>query len=56
LCVASGTDLDEFERSVREVFDRQARISITPEWARFYDFGAGKLPRFLRKLVGGEDG
>jgi hypothetical protein len=51
-----GTDLEEVERSVREVFDQQARISITPEWARFYDFGAGKLPPFLRKLAGGGDG
>jgi hypothetical protein len=51
-----GIDLEEFERSVREVFDQQARISITPEWARFYDFGAGKLPPFLRKLAGGGDG
>jgi Bacterial regulatory proteins, luxR family len=22
-----------------------ARIAITPHWARFYDFGAGRLPR-----------
>jgi Pyridoxamine 5'-phosphate oxidase len=51
-----GTDLEEFERSVREVFDQQARISITPEWVRFYDFGAGKLPPFLRKAVGGGNG
>lgn len=46
-----GTELAEFERRVRAVFDRQARIAITPEWARFYDFGAGKLPPFLQKLV-----
>ena len=39
---------------VRAVFDQQARISITPEWARFYDFGAGKLPPFLRKLAGAD--
>jgi hypothetical protein len=51
-----GTDLGEFEKSVREVFDQQARISITPEWARFYDFGAGKLPPFLRKLIESGDG
>jgi hypothetical protein len=44
--------LGEFERRVRAVFDQQARIAITPEWARFYDFGAGKLPPFLRKLAG----
>jgi uncharacterized pyridoxamine 5'-phosphate oxidase family protein len=48
-----GTDLEEFEKNVRAVFDQQARISITPEWARFYDFGAGKLPPFLGKLAGG---
>jgi hypothetical protein len=49
----SGTDLEEFEAQVQGVFDQQARISITPEWARFYDFGAGKLPPFLRRLAEG---
>jgi len=47
-------DLEEFEAQVQTVFERQARISIVPEWARFYDFGAGRLPPFLRGLV--EDG
>jgi hypothetical protein len=47
-----GADLEEFEKGVRQVFDQQARISITPEWARFYDFGAGKMPPFLSKLAG----
>ena len=50
----SGTDLEEFEAQVRGVFEQQARISITPEWARFYDFGAGKLPPFLRRLAEGD--
>jgi hypothetical protein len=27
------------------------RISIDPQWARFYDFGAGRLPDFLANLV-----
>jgi hypothetical protein len=36
---------------VQGVFKQQARISITPEWARFYDFGAGKMPTFLRRLA-----
>jgi uncharacterized pyridoxamine 5'-phosphate oxidase family protein len=48
----SGAELTEFEKQVRAVFDQQARIVITPEWARFYDFGAGKMPPFLRKLAG----
>lgn len=47
----SGTELEEFEANVRGIFEQQARISITPKWARFYDFGAGKLPPFLRRLA-----
>jgi len=50
----SGIDLGQFEERVRAVFDQQARIAITPEWARFYDFGAGRLPPFLHKLVEGQ--
>jgi len=47
----SGTDLEEFEVQVRSVFEQQARISIAPKWVRFYDFGAGRLPPFLRRLA-----
>jgi Pyridoxamine 5'-phosphate oxidase len=43
--------LAEFERAVRQVYDQMARIRIEPRWARFYDFGAGRLPSFLSKLV-----
>jgi hypothetical protein len=50
----SGTELEEFEAQVQGVFEQQARISITPEWVRFYDFGAGRLPPFLRKLAEGD--
>jgi hypothetical protein len=28
-----------------------ARIRIEPRWARFYDFGAGRLPSCLSKLA-----
>jgi len=41
----------EFEAQVRQTYERMARIAITPHWARFYDFGAGRLPRFLSTLV-----
>ena len=27
-------------------------ISIEPVWARFFDFGAGRMPYFLTKLAG----
>ena len=42
----------EFEQNCREMYDRQARIAITPHWVRYYDFGAGRLPQFLQDLVG----
>jgi hypothetical protein len=41
----------EFEQNVRAMYDRMARIAITPRWARFYDFGAGRIPRFLQELA-----
>ena len=41
----------EFERRSREMYDQMARIAITPSWVRYYDFGAGRLPRFLRELA-----
>ncbi len=41
-----------FEREVRRVYKQQVRISIEPQWARFFDYGAGRLPTFLEKLVG----
>jgi len=41
-----------FVRQVRSAYDRMARISIEPAWARFFDFGAGRMPSFLTKLVG----
>ena len=41
----------EFEKACREMYDQMARIAIVPTWARFYDFGAGRLPRFLKDLA-----
>jgi nitroimidazol reductase NimA-like FMN-containing flavoprotein (pyridoxamine 5'-phosphate oxidase superfamily) len=41
----------EFERNSREMYDQMARIAITPHWVRYYDFGAGRLPRFLQDLA-----
>jgi hypothetical protein len=42
----------EFERNCREMYDQMARIAITPHWVRYYDFGAGRMPRFLQELAG----
>jgi Pyridoxamine 5'-phosphate oxidase len=46
--------LAEFERNVRSVYKQMVRISIEPQWARFYDFGAGRLPTFLATLIKGD--
>ena len=41
-----------FEHAVRSLYDQMARISIEPRWARFYDFGAGRVPAFISELAG----
>jgi nitroimidazol reductase NimA-like FMN-containing flavoprotein (pyridoxamine 5'-phosphate oxidase superfamily) len=46
-----GEELAAFEASCRETYDRMARISVTPDWARYFDFGAGRFPDFLRALT-----
>jgi nitroimidazol reductase NimA-like FMN-containing flavoprotein (pyridoxamine 5'-phosphate oxidase superfamily) len=43
----------EFEREVRKTYKQMVRISIEPVWARFFDYGAGRLPKFLDELVNG---
>jgi hypothetical protein len=40
-----------FEENCRKMYPRMARIAITPSWVRFYDFGAGRMPRFLQDLA-----
>jgi hypothetical protein len=49
----AADQLAEFERQVGSLYDQMARISIEPVWARFFDFGAGRMPSFLTELVGG---
>jgi len=41
----------EFEQNVRGMYSQMARIAITPGWVRFYDYGAGRMPRFLQELA-----
>jgi len=40
-----------FEQEVSGMYHQMARIVITPTWVRFYDFGAGRVPRFLKELA-----
>ncbi|MFN8216792.1 MAG: pyridoxamine 5'-phosphate oxidase family protein [Solirubrobacterales bacterium] len=46
-----GEELATFEAACRETYDRMARISIAPDWARYFDFGGGRLPAFLQELT-----
>jgi hypothetical protein len=46
-----GDELAALEAAARETYDRMARISIVPDWARYFDFGSGRFPGFLRELT-----
>ncbi len=46
-----GEELATFEATCRETYDQMARISIVPDWARYFDFSAGRFPGFLRELT-----
>ena len=41
----------EFENNCRQTYDQMARIAIVPSWVRDYDFGAGRISRFLTELA-----
>jgi nitroimidazol reductase NimA-like FMN-containing flavoprotein (pyridoxamine 5'-phosphate oxidase superfamily) len=49
--VLEPDQLPAFEAACRQLYPQMARISITPAWARFFDFGAGRLPGFLETLA-----
>jgi nitroimidazol reductase NimA-like FMN-containing flavoprotein (pyridoxamine 5'-phosphate oxidase superfamily) len=54
--LASGKAMDQeqlrgFEATVRRMYKQMSRISIIPRWARYYDFGSGRVPGFLLKLA-----
>ena len=46
-----GAQLPDFEANVRSLYKQMSRIAVTPHWARFYDFGTGRVPAFLLKLA-----
>jgi Pyridoxamine 5'-phosphate oxidase len=49
--VLDAEQAETFELGVRSMYDQMARISIEPQWAQFNDFGAGRIPPFLKKLA-----
>lgn len=42
---------EQFAESCRKMYDRMARIAITPHWVRYYDYGTGRVPKFLQELA-----
>ena len=44
---------NSFEAQVRTMYKQMARIAITPEWAKLFDFET-RLPDFLEQLVKGQ--
>jgi hypothetical protein len=40
-----------FEQACRQLYDRMACIAVRPTWARYYDFGTGRIPTFLQELA-----
>jgi pyridoxamine 5'-phosphate oxidase-like protein len=46
-----GEELAAFEEACHETYDRMARISVVPDWARYFDFAAGRFPAFLSELT-----
>lgn len=40
-----------FEAECRATYPRMARIAVRPTWARYFDFGTGRVPGFLAELL-----
>lgn len=43
--------VDRFREAVGGMYEQMVRIAVAPSWARFYDFGAGRLPATLQRLA-----
>lgn len=40
-----------FQQAVEAMYPQMVRISIEPQWAKFFDFGVGRMPGFLQRLA-----
>ena len=46
-----GGDRQAADARLRSIHREMSLITIEPTWARFYDFGAGRVPAFLARLM-----
>jgi hypothetical protein len=49
--VMAPEQVPAFAEAVAKMYAQMVRITMTPAWARFYDFGVGRLPGFLQRLA-----
>jgi hypothetical protein len=49
--VMAPEQVPAFEEACAQMYEQMVRITITPAWARFFDFGAGRLPVFLERMA-----
>jgi nitroimidazol reductase NimA-like FMN-containing flavoprotein (pyridoxamine 5'-phosphate oxidase superfamily) len=49
--VMDAAQATEFEGMVRQMYPQMVRITLEPSWARFFDYGGGRIPRFLAELA-----
>jgi len=49
--VMAPEQIPAFEEACAQMYEQMVRITITPAWARFFDFGAGRLPAFLGQVA-----
>lgn len=51
-----GEQARQAEAQMRAMYRQMARTVITPRWARYYDFAAGRMPGFLQELAAAAPG
>ncbi|MFC0681243.1 pyridoxamine 5'-phosphate oxidase family protein [Lysobacter korlensis] len=49
--VMAPEQVPAFEAACAQLYEQMVRITITPAWAKFFDFGAGRLPGFLEQMA-----
>ena len=49
--VMAPDQIPAFQQACEHMYGQMVRITIEPEWARFFDFGAGRMPAFLERLA-----
>ena len=49
--VMAPEQVPAFEEACAQMYEQMVRITIAPAWARFFDFGAGRLPGFLERMA-----